>query len=260
MRLRQIVTNYIYSKDSSIHDFARIYALAVFGFQTEFALDIRGTIKTVLLSVNPNKTVALPCDYVSYSKIGIINQQGEFVCFKINNQLTAYHQEYFDSNERLSGLPTLPANGWLGNGQLGYGYGSLLYLNYWFNGTSYNLFGLGSGTATVGEYKVDEVNKIILFNPHCFHWDQVLLEYLSTGADDENDDYEVDIRCAAAMKAYIRWADVVDRPKKAGQGTVDKLFANFCNEKRKARMRLNPVILNEMQNAERRSWKLVPKA
>lgn len=258
MKLRELIGNYLNSKDSSSHEFVRLYNLATFGMKTEFSLDIKGTLKTVLLTVNPNKSVQFPCDYVGFSKIGITNDCGELVTFKVNNQLTNYHQEYFNSNSRLSGVPKLPNYGFIG-GLNGYGYNNYLYLNYWYDSTTYNLFGLPSGTCDIGEYKIDEGARTILFNPH-FHWQQVLLEYLSDGCDDENDDFEVDLRCAEAMKCYLRWQDVVDRPKKASSGTVQMLKNNFYNEKRKARMRLNPTIINEMQNAERRSWKLVAKA
>lgn len=258
MKLREIVAQLIDSQDNSVHAFRRLYNLGVWGMRTEFNLDVTGQIKSVLLDVNPNKTVQLPCDYVSYTKIGVINQHNEVVCFKRNDKLTNYHQEYFNSNNRTQGVPTLPNFGFQG-GLNGYGYFPYLYLNYWYGNTSYNLFGLGSGTADVGQYKVDEQARIILFSPH-LHWTQILLEYLSDGCDEDNDDYEVDIRAAEAVKSYLRWQDVIDRPKKASPATVRMLKDAYFNEKRKSRMRLNPVVLNEMQNIERRSWKLVAKA
>lgn len=258
MKLQEIIANLLDSQDSSSHSFRRLYNIGVFGMKTEFTLDIKGTLKTVLIDVNPNKSVQLPCDYIGFSKIGITNHCGELVTLKVNNQLTNYHQEYFNSNNRLEGIPQLPNYGFVG-GVNGYGYNSYLYLNYWYNTTTYNLFGLPSGTVDIGEYKIDEAARIILFQPH-FHWDKVLLEYMSDGCDDENNDYEVDIRMAEAMKCYLRWQDVADRPKKASTGVVKDLKMSYFNEKRKAKMRLNPVILNEMQNAERRSWKLVAKA
>lgn len=258
MKLQDLVNSLLDSQDSSNHSFRRLYNIATFGMRTQFTLDIKSTLKTVLLTVNPNKTVQFPCDYVGFSKIGITNERGELTTFKVNNQLTNYHQEYFNNNNRLEGVPILPNYG-LAGGVNGYGYNDYLYLNYWYNSTRYNLFGLPSGTCDIGEYKIDEAARIILFQPH-FHWDQVFLEYLSDGCDDEGDDYEVDVRMAEAMKCYLRWQDVIDRPKKASPSTVQMLKHNFYNERRLAKMRLNPTIINEMQNAERRSWKLVAKA
>lgn len=258
MKLRDLVANLLDSQDASSHSFRRLYNLGAFGMRTEFGLDIKATIKTVLLDVNPNKSVQFPCDYVSLSKIGVVNSYGELVTFKNNNRLTTYHAEYYNNVNNLTALPTIPSFGY-GGGVNGYGYNDWLYLNFWYGTTSFNLFGLGSGTCDVGEYKIDESNRLILFNPH-FYWTQVVLEYMSDGCDEENDDYEVDIRCAEAMKCYLRWQDVVDRPKKASPQAVRQLELRYYNQKRLARMRINPIILNEMQNAERRSWKLVPKA
>jgi len=258
--LKEIVANLLDSSDASSHSYRRLYNLGVFGMKTEFNLDVTGGIKTVLLDVNANKTVELPCDYIRYNKIGVVNQSGEFTTFKCNDQLTNYHQAYFNSTTRLAALPTLPTLGAAGYPDGGLvDYNALYYLNYWFSGTSYQLFGIGSGTANVGEYKVDEQARIILFDPF-FHWSQVLLEYLSDGMDEENDDYQVDIRAAEAVKSYLRWQNAIDQTKKYSQGQIRDYRSQYFNEKRKSKMRLNPIVLNELQNAERRSWKLAPKA
>jgi hypothetical protein len=179
---------------------------------------------------------------------------------KINNQLTNYHQEFFNERNRTAGVPLMPSYGTVDGLNTGFlDYNSYFYLNYWYNGTGYNLFGVGSGTVSLGEYKVDEQAGIILFDPY-FQWDKVLLEYLSDGCDEENDDYNVDIRAAEAVKCYIRWQNAIDQPKKFSPSTVNRLKLDFFNEKRKAKMRVNPVIINELANAERRSWRLTTKA
>jgi len=259
MKLREIVAGLLDSQDSSSHSFRRLYNLGRWGFQTEFSLDIKCKIKTVLLNVSPNKSAAFPCDYVQYSKVGVTNNRGEFVCFKVNNQLTTYHSDYFSNVNRLTGVPSLPSIATVNGGFNGYGYNDLLFLNYWYAGTSFNLFGLGSGTVDVGQFKVDNTNKVFLFAPQ-FQWDSFLLEYLSDGSDDEEEDYEVDIRMAEAVKCYLRWQDLADKPKKASAATVKNLRHEYYVAKSNALRRINPVILNEIQNAERRSWKMVAKA
>lgn len=74
--LKKIVANYLNTEDLTSHQFLRLYNIAKWGLDTEFNLDITGKLKTVILEVNPNKTVDLPCDYVSYTKIGQINSRG----------------------------------------------------------------------------------------------------------------------------------------------------------------------------------------
>lgn len=259
MKLYDVCKNYVYSRDGSIHDIPRIYELGKFGMQTEFGLDVKGFFKTVLLDVSPNKTAVFPCDYVKYNKIGVMNMHGEISTFKRNDKLSLYHSDYFINANTNAGLPTIPTYGAIGGWNGGIAdYNAFCYLNYWYGGTRYNLFGIGSGTADVGQYKVDETNRLFRFAPN-FSWSQCVLEYLACDPE-EGDDYEVDIRMAEAVKSYLRWTDVVDRPKKASPSAINQLWLRYNNEKRKARVRINPVILNEMQNIERRSWKLVAKA
>jgi hypothetical protein len=257
MKLREIVANYLDSADQSSHSFRRLWNLGKFGVQTEFSLDVFGTIKTALIPVSANKSAMLPDDCVRYFKLGIANNNGELSVFKRNDKLTTYHSEYFANTNRLEAIPTLPSWG-INGGLNGYGYNDLLFLNYWYGTTSYNLFGLGSGTCDIGQYTIDEAKRIIQFDPY-FQWDSFLCEYLSDDCDSDGD-YEIDIRMAEAVKAYIRWQDVADRPKKASPSAVRELRSQYYNAKRLARTRLNPIVLNEMQNIERRSWKLVAKA
>jgi hypothetical protein len=257
MKLREIVSAHLDSKDSSSHEFRRLWGIGKFGMQTEFGLDVKATLKTVLVQVSPNKSASFPQGAVSYTRLGITNSNGEIVCFKKNDKLSTYHSEYFANVSRLSAVPTLPSYG-INGGLNGYGYNDFLFLNYWYGSTSYNLFGIGSGTCNIGEYKIDETNRIIQFDPY-FQWDSFLFEGVFDECDDD-DDYEIDVRMAQAVRAYLRWQDVVDRPKKASPSAINKLALDYGNQKRLARMRLNPVVINEMQNIERRSWKLVAKA
>jgi hypothetical protein len=261
MTLREIVSSLIDSQDASIHSFRRLYNMGVFGMKTEFNLDVKGKLKTVLLSVSPNKTAEFPSDYISYSKIGVVNGKGEIACFKRNNQLTNYHQEYYSQNSRTKGVPYLPGYGTVDglNGGGYFDYNGFAYLNYNYSGTNYNLFGIGSGTASIGEYKVDDAARVILFGQH-FYYDEVLLEYLSDGSDEENDDYYVDVRMAEAVKSYLRWQNAIDMPKKYSPSQIQGYKSNYYNQKRLSKMRMNPLVLNELQDAERRSWKLTAKA
>ncbi len=260
IKLREIVANLLDSQDSSSHSFRRLYNLGAFGMKTEFNLDVLGSFKTVLINVSPNKTAQLPCDYVSYNKIGITNAKGEIVTFKRNNQLTNFHEAYYNTLDRTAGVPTLPTYGVSdGLNPTFFDYNSYFYLNYWYNSTSYQLFGIGSGTQSLGEYKVDEQNRIILFDPS-FQYDQVLLEYLTDGCDEDNGDYEIDVRAAEAVKSYLRWQNAIDLNKKFSLGQVQVFKREYYNQKRLARMRLNPVIVNELADAERRSWRLTAKA
>jgi len=148
--LRQIVAQFLDSADQSSHQFRRMFNIGVRGSRA-FNLDITGTMVTVLLPVNVNNTVNLPVDYLTYSKMGIINERGEIITFTKNEQLSQYHAIYQNQENRNEDVPELTT---IGNyvAPLPYPY---LYSNYWSGGTYYTLFGLNSGTAQICDFDID---------------------------------------------------------------------------------------------------------
>lgn len=256
--IKKICGQFLDSNDFSTHQFRRIFNIAIRGFENEFNLDVCGYFKTVLLDLSPNKTVPFPCDYINYSKIGIVNGAGEFVTLKRNDQLSAYHSAYYTNVDRNAGVPSINSFGTpFGINNLSYN--NLYYFNFWNSGTSFNLYGLDSGTATLGTYKIDMANNLIILNPE-FIYQQILLEYLSDGYDEEQDDYYIDSRAAEAMICWIRWQSSIDQPKKYSSNTVLMYKKEYFNEKRKAKVRINSFNLSEMNDIIRRGSKLTPKA
>lgn len=259
--LRKIVSQLLNSSDRSMHEFARLYNIGVRGIENEFNLDIQGNFITGLLDVNPNKTVELPVGYINYSKIGIVNTNGEFVCLKRNDQLSAYHAIYYDQANRNAGVPSINTfgNPFLPAGNSGATSNYTYWYNFWQQGTSFNLYGLPSGTATIGTYKIDVGSNLIILNPE-FQYPQVILEYLSDGYNEGDDDYMIDSRAAEAMLAWLRWQGSIDQPKKYGQAAVMMYQRAYFNEKRKSKVRINPFNLAEMNDIIRRATNLTAKS
>lgn len=249
IKLRTIIANFLSSKDSSSHEFVRLYNIGVRGCR-EFNMDIQGRFKTVILDVNANKTVTLPDDYLNFSKAGVFNGAGEVATFKRNPDLSGYNAMY-TAQARYSGAPTVNTGD-----NTTYPYA---YFNYWNNGVGYTLFGLPSGTATIGEFNIDEEAGVILLDPNNAY-SQIVFEYLSTGYDEEAEDYEIDAKAEEAFICYLRWQNAIDLNKKFSQNHVDGLRREYYRQKGLAKRRLNPVIISEMQAAYRRSVKLVAKA
>lgn len=252
--LRQIIAQFLDSADQSSHQFRRLYNIGVRGCR-EFNLDITGQFKTVLLPVNPNKTVTLPQDYLTYSKMGIVNERGEVITFTKNEQLSQYHAIYTQQVERNEGVPELTT---IGNyvAPLPYPY---LYSNYWNGGTSYNLFGLNSGTANITEFDIDEGAGVILLNQHT-RYEEMLLEYLSDGYDELADDYEIDVRAEEAFICYLRWKQATDLIKKFSASQVREYKNEYYRERKLAKMRINKALVSEFTKTKRSLTKLVPKA
>ena len=252
--LKTIVAELIDSKDSSSHEFRRMYNIGVRGVR-EFNTDIVGNFSTKLLNVNANKTVDLPEDYLSFSKIGVINEKGEIITLRSNPQLSNYNDGHPLKADRFEGVPNLGA---VTYPAIPYNY-PYIYYNFFVSNQSFNLFGIGGGGQDIGNYKVDEECGVIIFGPY-FKYDKVLLEYLGDGMDRSCDDYMIDSRAAEAMLAYIRWKTALDNPKKYGQGLIRDYKQEYKSVRLKAKMRINKIVVSEFEDIHRITTKLAPRA
>lgn len=167
----------------------------IMGFRalTDLNFDISAEPKSVRIPVNGNKTVTLPSDYISWTKIGVMNSNGELSALKINNALSIFRdnnpnriQDIFpDVNSGFAELPGAP-----------------VFLNFYNNGFYESLWGVGGGMIDFGECRVDERNNVIVLGPHYKHPD-VLLEYISNPQMDS--DYQIELALQEAVIAFIGW-------------------------------------------------------
>jgi hypothetical protein len=252
--LKTIIAELIDSKDSSSHEFRRMYNIGVRGVR-EFNTDVSGNFSTILIDVNANKTASLPEDYVSFSKMGVINEKGEIVTLRSNPQLSNYNNGRELKADRFDGVPTI---GTVTYPSIPYN-DPYIYYNFFASNQSFNLFGIGGGGQDIGEYRIDEECDVIVFGPS-FQYDKVLLEYLSDGMDRSCDDYMVDSRAAEAMLAYVRWKTALDNPKKYGQGMIREYKLEYRAERLKAKMRINKIVVSEFEDIQRITNKLAPRA
>lgn len=228
--LKQIVSYTLDETDSSMGSFDRMWVLA-FRALVDLLLDISGEVVTVRLPVLGNKTVPFPADKLSWSKIGILNDNGEISTLKINNSLVTYK----DNNpNRIADLtPDL-------NNAFPLLVSNPFYLNYFYNGTYQPLFGVGGGLITYGSCTVDDANNIIVLDPN-FQYDSIILEYISSPK--KNGDYTVPLACQEAVIAYIKW--------KTKQGSRDEYMAEKIAARR--RMPKKKVHLQNIQQVIRES-------
>ena len=230
--LSDIVNSYLNEAELSPDDnFVRFYKVALEGFKNELMSDFAAPVKTVNLTVLANKTALLPLDYINYSRIGVVNENGEIATLSENEILTfnrAINADRLDQPEDyrtiLNGTQYLY---WATASPLGVQYQSL--------------FGIGSQT-NIGEFRIDKYGGQIIFDFN-FNYDRVVLEYLAVAGMDENN-YYCDEQLQAAIKAYIYWATM--RNKK-NYSLADKAEAkrNFYRERKNAVMRMNPIDLTQ---------------
>lgn len=149
--------------------------------------------KTVRLPVQANQTAIIPAGCISWSKVGLLDNQGQISTLRINNALTTFR----DTNPNRLELLTPNINDSIG--QLGV---QTWFCNYYDNGAYYNLFGVGGGLVQYGECRVDEENGVIILPPD-FRYKDIMFEYISNPERDE--DFMVLTSMQEAIISFIKW-------------------------------------------------------
>lgn len=224
--LKTIVSYTLDEEDQSIGTFDRYWVFAFRGL-VDLMFDVTAEPITVRLPVLGNKTVPFPAGYISWSKIGILNNNGEISTLKVNDALTKFKDNNPNRLEKLTSditdtYPLLINNPY--------------YLNYFYNGVYQPLFGVGGGLIQYGECTVDEDNNLIVLNPE-FRYDHIMLEYISS--PEKNGDYTVPLYTQEALIAWIKW--------KAKKGTRQEYIAEKTNARRRApKKRVNLQKFNQV--------------
>ena len=130
--LKTVVSYFLDQYDKSMSSFDKAWVLAFRGL-VALGIDMTWEPKTVRIPKNGNQTVTLPADYISWSKIGVLNNVGQVSTLKVNNALTLYKDANPNRLSQItpdvqSGLPLI----------LGFPF----FFNYYDNGLYYNLFGV----------------------------------------------------------------------------------------------------------------------
>lgn len=164
---------------SSMHKYQQLLQIAIRGVR-EMNIDITHTIKSVLLSIDPDlRTADLPEDFIDYSKIGI-EVNGQLVTLSVNNDISLL--------KRTDSCGNLEAP--VGNGRLAQYYNDSSLSSYpgvyFYNVyNSYGqftgrMYGQGSGLNPVGYYRLDYARRQIMFST-VVDVNNVVMEYLSNG-------------------------------------------------------------------------------
>lgn len=190
--LKTVCLFFIDQYDKSNADLDKVWIIA-FRALADLNFNIAAEPSTVQLPVNANKTVDLPVDYISWSKIGVVNDAGELSSLKVNNGLSPLRDTNANRLDYLTpqvntAVPDLA--------------GSPFFFNYFNNGVYNTLFGVGGGLLQFGDCRVDEKNKVIILNEK-FQYTSILLEYIA--APQRNSDYMVETALQESIIAFIEW-------------------------------------------------------
>lgn len=244
--LNYIVNSVMNQIDSDDRDYARLYQIGVTGLR-ELWFDVAGNVKTVLLAKNANNTVTLPTDYINWSKVGILTDNGKVYTLALNKSITLYN----DTNTNRVVSPGSFIEGGFTR------IDSPDYHNYWTEGMNYNLFGLGGSVADVAQFNIDEENGLIVLGSE-FKRSDVILEYVVDPLACECDTHNIHIFCQQALEDYIYWKAVSKR-KDTPANEKMRARQEYYNQKRVARNRMKPFRIGDAYDTSRRSVYMAPK-
>jgi len=241
------ITDYLNESDSSINRYFKIWHIAFRGMEI-LGLDFFYRVQSVKLPVNANFTVTLTADYLNWSKVGILNDNGAIITLRENTNMTTYADLLPDRIEKTNDPDSL----WLQNGQG-------IWNNFWNGGYgTANVFGVPSGEPFVGEFKVDIENGVIILNQN-FQRDYIMLEYVSSPV--EGQDYYLPVQFREALIAWIWWKDKKSISVKRGQVGISRdLERDFYNQRRQAIARWKPVRLQEIYQVSQQLTRLAIKS
>ncbi len=245
--LDSIIYDYINSAELSQNKYFKLFHLA-FECMEDLGIDFFYQIKSVKLPINSNKTITLPPDYLNYTKLGILNANGEIVPLKYNNKLTSFA----DLN------PNRIANTNSNNFANFYSFSSPTFFNYW-DGNSYtNLYGVNYNNLYGGGFKIDQSNNVILLDSN-FSWVDAVLEYVASPLQGE--EYFVPMVFRSAIKDWLAWKDIKDLPttRRGSLGDKRDRRHEYFESRRRAIGKFNPFYLDQAYMASLDSKKLVVK-
>jgi hypothetical protein len=229
--LDSVINMYLDRSEQSIHKYYKCWQIAFSGME-ELGLDFFYQIKSLKLPVNSNQTVSLPDDYLNYSKVGVLNSQGEIIPMGYNSNLTTFADLLPDRLEKTQDNTIIDL----------IQFNTPIWYNYWNNGAFSNLYGLPSGSPFVGTFKVDNHNGVLLLSEN-FGYDYVMLEYVATPKQGE--EYYIPIQFKTALMWYIAYNDIafLSSSRRGNLGDKQQRRQNYYNERRLANARYRPVDL-----------------
>ena len=238
--LDSVINEYIDESEQSIHKYAKLYNIAYRGME-RLGLDFFYKIKSVKIAVDTtNYTVKLPNDYVSYTKIGVLNAKGEIIPLKFNSKMT-FFGDMMANRQELTEDNTLVD--W-------YQQDVPIFYNYWDGYGFTNIYGIPSGSPNVGSFNIDDANGVVLLNQN-FYYDYLMIEYLSS--PDPQQQFMIPLHFREAMLAWLAWRDIASMPntRKGALGDKRERERNYYNQRRLANAQFKPLYL--MQTYE---WNL----
>ena len=271
--LREIVDDFIMTLDtddyvSGASDLA-IRNFALRGIR-EIGFDVIPKIKSLKLAVTAQDEVVIPDDFTDMIKLGVVHSDGNVYVFgenkhinmsrSINNPAT---QQVFntgpldiDENEIDDRSDDKGPTAGFGTSNAGSNnnFDSYIFRNYIYENQVGRLYGMGGGHLH-GEYRINlDRNRIELSTNNEFT--EVVMEYIADEA--RSSDPMVHVYAEEALRSYMYYK-LCERKSTVPANEKSRARAEYYNERRKARARINNFTKEEALKVIRKNYKQSPK-
>ena len=240
-KLDEVVSEWIVENGKTENHRPRLYTIAVSGLR-ELNMDVDGITKIVELCVNDNDTVDLPEDFMNYSKIGIVGDDGRMHCLGRDNNI---------SLNPVCGLQgrDLTTQSSADNIYYGQEYSGAFYGLIDGNG---GLFGIGGGNNALGYYRLNRnTNQLWLTNLNTLARQTIVMEYIADVNSVEGD-FVVNPFIIQTIKDYISWKYIAGSDKSSlGEKQIRR--SEYYNSRRIAKVRYAATTVDEWAEAFRKS-------
>lgn len=283
--LRQIVDDFLLTVDeddytANVSD-VTVRNLALRGIR-EFGFDVTTRVKSVKRTIQSNDTITLPEDFVGLIKVGIVDTDGVIRVMRENKNIN-FSQKIIDdraggalqdsegyvdgaSNDTTPPLMIQQNADLIQNredskgatlGQTGSSSEELredVFRNYLYENTLGALYGLGGGVG-VGEYRLnlDQFRIEVATNSNTT---EVIIEYISDEARSTNP--LIHVYAEEALRSYVYYK-VCERKRNVPASEKARARAEYYNERRKARARMNSISKDDILGVLRKNFKQAPK-
>ena len=221
-------------------EYLRYYNIGLRGLK-ELNTDVNRDLKTVTLTMDSNQVINFPSDYVGYTKIGLVDDNGRIHVLGLDNRrikqtgFTATASAASDQSDSY-----------------------YLFRNFLNDGSLGSLYGVGGGNNANVYYVEDRANNRFLFSTDVAT-DTIVVEYITDGSSDISPEkIMIDPYSEEALMSFIFWKSI-QRKRGIPQYEKDSARRDYYNEKRLALARMSKFTKEEALQTTRKAFKQSPK-
>lgn len=258
--LDQVIADFMITLDVDDHvnyvPDTTVRALALRGIR-DMGFDTLNVIRSLKISINSaTDTIDLPCDYVDWTKVGVVGGDGLVYVLGHNKNIN-YSQKLKECGEcedrEDSKTPSAGFSGVAHDG-IGENFDSYIFRNYIYQNDEGRLYGVGGGNY-YGQFRVNlDQNRMEVETNSNFS--EIVLEYISDQARAENP--QVHIYAEEALRQYIYYR-LIERKSSVPANEKARARQEYYNERRKANSRMKSFTKEELLKTIRKNSKQSPK-